>query len=233
MDIKLIPVEKGSKFTFPALPEKVQGKYAAKYQSFDIISLGTVKVPKGTDVSEFSWDGVFFGASKKNEAIVKTNAWKSPNECVKILNDYMFNETVLTLIVTETWINVDVTISSFQPRPVGAYGNVEYSITFVQKKPLKIYSTNELKIAAFVRKNEAESQFIIERRQLYSSLRRYAVGHRFKETGKRYQVDDNLRCKQGYDRVHSKEARKEQFGSRSLDMAGRSSDNPGIGGHYD
>ena len=46
MDIKLIPVEKGSKFTFPALPEKVQGKYAAKYQSFDIISLGTVKVPK-------------------------------------------------------------------------------------------------------------------------------------------------------------------------------------------
>ena len=72
MDIKLIPVEKGSKFTFPALPEKVQGKYAAKYQSFDIISLGTVKVPKGTDVSEFSWDGVFFGASKKNEAIVKT-----------------------------------------------------------------------------------------------------------------------------------------------------------------
>ena len=93
MDIKLIPVEKGSKFTFPALPERVQGKYAAKYQSFDIISLGTVKVPKGTDVSEFSWDGVFFGASKKNEAIVKTNAWKSPNECVKILNDYMLNET--------------------------------------------------------------------------------------------------------------------------------------------
>ena len=229
MDIKLIPVEKGSKFTFPALPEKVQGKYAAKYQSFDIISLGTVKVPKGTDVSEFSWDGVFFGASKKNEAIVKTNAWKSPNECVKILNDYMLNETVLTLIVTETWINVDVTISSFQPRPVGAYGNVEYSITFIQKKPLKIYSTNELKIAAF-KENEAESQFIIERRQLYSSLRRYAVGHRFKETGKRYQVDDNLRCKQGYDRVHGKETRKEQFRSRSLDMARRSSDNPRIGG---
>ena len=81
--------------------------------------------------------------------------------------------------------------------------------------------------------NEAESEFIIEWRQLYSSLRRYAVGHRFKETGKRYQVDDNLRCKQGYDRVHSKETRKEQFRSRSLDMARRSSDNPRIGGHYD
>lgn len=230
MDIKLIPVEKGSKFTFPALPEKVQGKYAAKYQSFDIISLGTVKVPKGTDVSEFSWDGVFFGASKKNEAIVKTNAWKSPNECVKILNDYMLNETVLTLIVTETWINVDVTISSFQPRPVGAYGNVEYSITFVQKKPLKIYSTNELKIAAFVRKTKPRASSSSSGGNLYSSLRRYAVGHRLKENGKRHQVDENLRRKQGYDRVHSKETRKEQFGSRPLDMAGRSPDNPGIGG---
>lgn len=154
MDIRLIPVGSGSKFTFPALPEKVQGKYGAKYQSFDIISQGTVKVPKGTDVAEFSWDGVFFGVSKKSEPIVRKNNWKEPNECVKILQKYMQEETVLNLIVTETWINVDVTISSFQPRPVGAYGNVEYSITFVQKKPLEIYTTNELKIAKFEKKTK-------------------------------------------------------------------------------
>ena len=154
MDIKLIPAGNGSKFTFPALPEKVQGKYGAKYQSFDIISQGTVKVPKGTDVAEFTWDGVFFGESKRNEPIVKKNSWKEPNECVKILNNFMKNETVLNLIVTETSINVDVTISLFQPRPAGAYGNVEYSITFVQKKPLQIYTTDELKIAKFVKKTK-------------------------------------------------------------------------------
>lgn len=154
MDIKLIPVGNGSKFTFPALPEKIQGKYGAKYQSFDIISQGTVKVPKGTDVAEFSWDGVFFGESKRFEPIVKKNSWQEPDECVKILYNFMQNETVLNLIVTGTWINVDVTISSFQPRPTGAYGNIEYSITFVQKKPLKIYTTNELKIASFVRKTK-------------------------------------------------------------------------------
>ena len=154
MNIKLIPDGNGSKFTFPALPEKIQAKYGAKYQSFDIISQGAVKVPKGTDVAEFSWDGVFFGKSKRKEPIVKKNSWKEPNECVKVLNDFMKNETVLNLIVTETWINVDVTISSFQPRPAGAYGNVEYSITFVQKKPLQIYTTNELQIAKFVKKTK-------------------------------------------------------------------------------
>jgi len=146
MNIKLIPVGNGVKFTFPALPEKVQGKYGAKYQSFDIISQGTVKVPKGTDVAEFSWDGVFFGRSKKKEPVVRQNYWKEPNECVNILNGFIRDETVLNLIITETWINVDVTISSFRPRLTGAYGNIEYSITFVQKKPLEIYTMDELGI---------------------------------------------------------------------------------------
>ncbi len=154
MDIHLMPVGNGQRFTFPALPEKVKGKYGAKYQSFDIISQGTVKLPKGTDTAEFSWDGVFFGRSKRHEAIVRGGHWKDPNECVKILNDYMKNGTELNLIVTETWINVDVTVSSFHASPVGAYGNIEYSITFVQKKPLVIYTTNELKIANFVKKTK-------------------------------------------------------------------------------
>lgn len=147
MDIKLIPVSGGQEFTFPALPEKIKGKYAAKHQSFDIISQGTVKIPKGTDVAEFSWDGVFFGPTKRYEPIVRTNFWKDPAECVKALYDFIKKEEVLNLIVTETWINADVTISSFSPSAIGAYGNIEYSITLVQKKPLLIYDTSELQIS--------------------------------------------------------------------------------------
>jgi nucleoid-associated protein YgaU len=59
--------------------------------------------------------------------------------------------------VTDTWINVDVTVSSFEASPVGAFGNVEYSITLTRKKPLQIYSTNELKIAAFVKKTKSRT----------------------------------------------------------------------------
>ena len=94
MNIKLIPVGNGSKFTFPALPEKIRGKEAAKYQIFDIISQGTVKVPQGTDVTEITWDGVFFGPSKKNEPIVQKNHWRDPIECVNILNDFVFASCV-------------------------------------------------------------------------------------------------------------------------------------------
>lgn len=60
--------------------------------------------------------------------------------------------TVLRLLVTETNINYDVTISDFEPIETGAYGNIDYSITFTIYKELKIYTTSELKIAAFVKK---------------------------------------------------------------------------------
>jgi nucleoid-associated protein YgaU len=157
MDIKLIPVDTGQRFTFPSLPEKITAKYGAKYQSFDIISQGTVKVPKGTDADEFTWNHVFFGPSKKNEPICKKDSYQEPDACVNIIKEYMTNETVLNLIVTDTWINVDVTVSSFEASPVGAFGNVEYSITLTRKKPLQIYSTNELKIAAFVKKTKSRT----------------------------------------------------------------------------
>ncbi len=159
MDIKLIPVGGGgSRFTFPALPEQIKGRSAARYQNFDIISKGAVKVPKGTDVGEISWEGEFFGPSKKNERIVRTGSWRNPAECVNIINGYIKSETVLNLIVTETWINMDVTVSSFEPVAYGAYGNIRYSISFEEKKALVIYDTNELKIAGFVKKTKPRSE---------------------------------------------------------------------------
>ncbi len=146
INIKLVTAgKKKKKFVFPALPEKITCKSAAKYQSFDILSKGTVKIPKGTEVKEVSWEGEFFGKSKKKEAIVKKSAWKKPSACVKTLENYMKKGTVLNLIVTGIGINLDVTISSFQTVNYGAYGNVRYSITFVEKRPLKIYTTKEKK----------------------------------------------------------------------------------------
>lgn len=151
MDIYLSEVSNSkSKFTFPALPEKIKRKIGTKYQSYDIIGKGTVKIPKGMDVENISWSGVFFGKSKKNEPICRT--WTKPATCVSMLRKWMENGTVLRLLVSDTSINCDVTISEFQPSEVGAFGNIEYSITFVVNKELKIYTTSELKIAQFAKK---------------------------------------------------------------------------------
>lgn len=158
MSIVLKPAGGGSKFRFPAMPEKVGTKTSAKYQSFDIISLGTVKVPRGTEVEEVSWDGEFFGISKKDEPIVVKNAWQDPLTCKSIIEGFIKDEAVLTLIITELNLNLDVTVSSFQPKAYGAHGNIKYSISFAQKKPLEIYTTSELQIAQFVRKTTPRAE---------------------------------------------------------------------------
>ncbi|MCM1104894.1 MAG: LysM peptidoglycan-binding domain-containing protein [Clostridium sp.] len=154
MDIKLIPAGSGIRFTFPALPERITGKKEAKLQSFDIIAKGTVKVPRGTGTAEISWSGEFFGRSKRNEAIVRTPYWREPVECVNILNGYLNDKTVLNLIVTETWINLDVVISSFRPVAYGAFGNIKYDITLVEKKALEIYTTDELSVTVLKKTRE-------------------------------------------------------------------------------
>ena len=159
MNIKLIEVgKKNSSFTFPALPESIQGSLGANYQTFDIISKGTVKVPKGTDVTTISWEGEFFGESKKDEAIVKKDNYQKPTKCIKQLRKWQKNGTVLNLIVSDTWINIDVTISNFQPGVYGAYGNVKYSIEFVQAKDLKIYTVKELKKSSSKKKKKTKSR---------------------------------------------------------------------------
>lgn len=150
--IRLKEVGGSKTFTFPANPESISGTLGARYQSFDIISKGTVKVPKGTDVSEIKWSGEFFGSAKKKESVVLKKYFKSPEKCISQLREWQESGKVLNLIVTDTWINLDVTISSFTPEVYGGYGNVRYYITFTQAKDLKIYTTNELKIAGFVKK---------------------------------------------------------------------------------
>ena len=82
MRISLKPA-KGDKFVFSLMPETIQAGYAAKCQSFDLISRGTVRVPKGTEVPEISWSGEFFGASRKKLTGVDQEEWKNPKECVK------------------------------------------------------------------------------------------------------------------------------------------------------
>lgn len=143
LEITLTPIGKsGSVFVFPARPQEIKIRSAAAYQSFDIISAGTVKIPKGSDVEGVSWDGEFFGASKQFERIVQENAWKEPAECVHILKSYMNHGTILNLVVPQT-LNMDVTISSFQTIAYGGFGNVKYSIEFIQARPLRLYTTED------------------------------------------------------------------------------------------
>lgn len=128
--------EIGSRFQFPSLPKEISVKNGANYQSYKIIGKGAVKIPKGTNCEEISWDGYFFGPGKRGELMIQNYA--APRLCVEILERLRNNGTPLKVMCTGVGINRDMTISSFQWRAYGGHGNVKYSISFSQWKDLRV-----------------------------------------------------------------------------------------------
>lgn len=146
-----------SKFVFPALPEKIEVKTGTNYQDYKIIGLGSVKIPKGSESASVSWNGEFFGYAKRKEAIVRANSWAQPRDCVKILENWRKKGKILVLKVTDTSINMDVTIGDFSYTEYGAFGNIQYNISFQEYRTLKIYTTKEKKIKKSIGKLKSRS----------------------------------------------------------------------------
>lgn len=145
MDIYLTP-SGGDKIQFPMLPEKIQMGADARYMTYSIISLGDVKIPRGKATKEISWSGMFPGAARKGNRLVRK--FTKPDTLIKQLEKYRDNGTKCTLLCTGTSINCTVYVSSFKGKYSGGSGDFYYDIKFIVVQEIKIYTTNELKIKA-------------------------------------------------------------------------------------
>lgn len=119
-----------SSLTFPTMPESISVRGSAKYQSYEIISKGTIKIPRGIEPSTIEMRGRFFGKQRKKSVLVQS--YTSPKNAKSILRKWRDSGTVLRLLVTETGINYDVTIESFEWEEIGAHQDITYSISFVK-----------------------------------------------------------------------------------------------------
>lgn len=143
MDIYLTP-SGGDKLQFPMLPEKIQLGADAKYMTYSIISLGDVKIPRGKATKEISWSGIFPGAARKGNSLIRK--FTKPDTLIKQLEKYRDNGTKCTLLCTDTCINYTVYVSSFKGKYSGGSGDFYYDIKFIVVQEIKIYTTDELKI---------------------------------------------------------------------------------------
>ncbi len=157
MDVYITEKESGTRIALSMLPEKTKRKASTKFQSYDIINVGEVKVPRGTKLLTFSWDGIFPGAGRKNYSFVKSHFWMEPKELEGIFERWRKNGTTLILMVTETFINHEVCVSDFTATNSGGAGDVSYSVTFTEAKEIKVYTTSELNIKPSAKTNETSS----------------------------------------------------------------------------
>ncbi len=146
MDVYITELESGTRLALSQLPERIKVMSDARFQSYDIINLGEVKIPKGTALKSFTWKGVLPGKSRLGTSLVKDQHWQSPEEILGIWESWRKKETKLRLMVTETVINYDVYLETFIDEPMGGNGDVEYTIYFLEAKPMEIYTVDELNI---------------------------------------------------------------------------------------
>ncbi len=126
----------GGRIHFPINPERVTAQTGAKIQTFEVITLGDIALPRGSIPARFSWDGILPGEVRKDAGYVKN--WRSPKEILGVLSVWRNNGEKLRLLVTETPINHDVYIDTLQHTWGGGHGDAQYSITLVQARELVI-----------------------------------------------------------------------------------------------
>ena len=138
MDIYLTAKSNGERLRFPLLPERLNVKTGALPVSFQIIKLGEARIPRGTALTGYSWNGVFPGQSMSDASFVFD--WQEPNRIISLLKEWEGKGETLTLMVTETTINADVYIESFTFEHYGI-DNVSYTLNLTQVRELFVETT--------------------------------------------------------------------------------------------
>ena len=194
MDIYLTP-SGGSRIQFPMLPEAITMGADAKFMTYSIISLGDVKLPRGQGTKEISWSGMFPGAVRKKNRLVRK--YTKPDTLIKNLEKYRDNGTKCTLLCTDTCINYSVYVSSFKGKYKGGSGDYFYDIKFIIARDIKIYTTNELKIKAPTRPSPQNRQ---KDDHLHGKIRGLFMEDCTAPAGQRLQIHGNLQPEQGQDK---------------------------------
>jgi len=145
MDIYITDIKSGTRVALSMLPNSVKLKASGKFQSYDIINAGDIKIPKGQKLTDISWSNAILpGAKRKNASYIKRQHWKAPNEIISTFESWRKNGTRLKLMVTETVINHDVYLDAFTAEATGGAGDYIYSISFIEAKDMMVYTVSEL-----------------------------------------------------------------------------------------
>lgn len=127
----------GRRLRFPMAPERVTAETGARTQTYELLELGELEVPRGQKVARITWEGRFPGEPRRNASYV--HAWRHPIELIDQLVEWRSRGSVLCLLITNTPLNLDVFIGRFR-HEWGRLGDAEYSLDLVQHRALQIYT---------------------------------------------------------------------------------------------
>ena len=152
---------------FCMLPEEINVKSTTSFRSYNIVERGEVKIPKGEQLKTVTWNGLLPSARMLLYNFIRHEVWEQPLEIVRALQRWRESGDKLRLLITQTEVNLDVYLKSFDTEYKGAHGHIKYSINFIAAKEMKILTVEE----ADAQKSRAKdnSAFEINRRATMKS----------------------------------------------------------------
>ena len=134
--------EGNDKLRFPLTPDSIQIKRGTTAISFNVINKGEHKIPRGTAVTGYSWNGLLPGKSMKGQSFVFD--WKQPKKLADKLSKWLEENTILKFMVSGSSINDKVFIESFVCTLIG-FDSYQYTISLSAYRPLTITTQKKKK----------------------------------------------------------------------------------------
>ena len=118
------------KLRIPVLPtDPITLSMTGSYQEHDILNLGKVTVPNGKELKELSFSSFFPGEQLKDYDFIRGD-WQKPSTYDNVLTYWLENGSDVTVLVTGTSINMNMRISKYETQLTGAFGSMNYALTF-------------------------------------------------------------------------------------------------------
>lgn len=124
-------------------PEKISVKTEANFRTFNIIERGEVSIPKGERLARISWSGILPGAGVLLYPKITYKFWEDPQELIKVFKRWREEGAKLQLLITQTPINLEVYLRSFDWDASGGLGDFRYSIDLIAAKELQVLTVEE------------------------------------------------------------------------------------------
>ncbi len=174
----------------PWLPDEIKFESnETRFASYDILGKGEIKIPSGANIHSYSWEGVLPGEGHKNSTLQR-GEWQSPKGIQSIWSAWREKGTPLRLLIIGTPINHDVYLEDYEVTYTGAFGDYEYSISFIEARDIAIRNDPAASTSfvgapgVFGKRPENQSSVVRYKCVLGDTL--WTIAHRFLGDGARW-----------------------------------------------
>ena len=184
--IYLTNLTNSESITLCMTPEQIKARTESNFRTWNIIEKGQVSLPKGERLTQISWQGIFPGANILIHNFVLQSAWQAPREIVTAINRWREAGDKVKVLVTQTPINIDTYIKSFDYEMSGGQGDIKYEIDLIAAKEMKVMTVEEADAARAQREQE-------QAQQLQSRAKMNRAGETVQNIGNAWELTQVLR----------------------------------------